>query len=69
MGLDLLFRGAIVESKFTFLRNSKKCFGGDCIMLYKDPFGLVPEVFNIIDVVVSALDEMLGVINAVMIEF
>jgi|GEM_PF-3028031 len=40
----------------------------DIVVFSENAFGLIPEIIDTVNGVTSAFDEMLGVINAVMLE-
>jgi len=63
----LFFRLRVVETPLTLLQIEVKMGGGDAVETTHMTLGLVPEVFNAVDVI-AAVGEQLGVIDAEVFE-
>ena len=49
----MLFWGTIVETELTFLEEQVKVFAWDAVVFAQHALGLVPEVFNAVDVMAA----------------
>ena len=58
----------MVEAKDTFLQKEMEVLTGNAVVFSEDAFGLVPEVFNAVDVV-GFVGEAFTVVDPIMFKF
>ena len=63
-----MFWSSVIEAELTFLEKEEEMFARNAVVFAQDTLGLVPEVFDAVNVMAALVDEGLRMIDATMLE-